>query len=147
METLLRRLRSRREAHLRDGHLRHIDEDLEIAASASHRRRGDRRLEVIGCNAETEVHPPAARDRARDLGCVREIGNDDLRPQRTQRGRAIVVTTDEPSHGQLPLEQSLHDGATDAADGTARTGHENRRIVHRGTSRARRGATDVPSHD
>ncbi len=56
---------------------------------------------------------------SRDVGRSLEVADEDVRPERAQGVRALVVVVDEGPHRQVLLTQQAHDAAADAADASA----------------------------
>src|SRR5512132_452236 len=70
---LLRRVCHVSEAHLRDSHLRDVDERLEVAALARRCRCNDRCFKVGRRHTHTEIHASAALQRVRDIDGTRKV--------------------------------------------------------------------------
>ena len=98
MLPLLGRIGHRGQAHLRHGHLRDVDEHLQITALARDGRGGDCRLQVGRRHAHAEVHPPAAtRARATSAG-TGEVAETTSAPIARKRLGTFVLAV-EPARG------------------------------------------------
>jgi len=121
-------LRARRgfgDAHLRERHLRHVDERFH-AVMLRHRRRVDRGGQVRVGDRHAEVHRLAPGDRAMHRVEVEQVADYDLRAQVAQRLRAMVFIAHHRAHRFSLLEQHLGDGASDAAGAAAGAGDQDR---------------------
>ncbi len=111
-------------AHLRESHLRHIDERLH-AVMLRHRRRIDRRGQIGIRNRHAEVHRLAAGNHPMHRIEIEEIADHDLRTHVAQRLRAFVFISHHRTHRFALLQQQFGDRAPYRANAARRAGDQN----------------------
>ena len=111
------------DAHLGNGHLRHVHEGFN-AVVARHGGGVDRGRQVIGRNRHAEIDPRATFDRAVHRGEVGQVALHDLGAELTQGLGALIVPADQSPHLVPFGEQHFSEIAADRADGARRACHE-----------------------
>jgi hypothetical protein len=126
VQPLVARLLGAGQIHLRDGHLGHAHDDLEIPGGPSGACQGGGRLQVLRRHRHPEVHAAAPVECAHDVGGAREVRDDDLDPPCAKCVSAFVIAAHQGAHRKSTLLEPFDHPAADAADTAAGPGHENR---------------------
>jgi len=123
VQLVLRAVGGLGDAHLRHRHLRHIHEDLD-AVMARHRSGVDRGLQIGRRDRHAEIDARAAFDGAVHRGEIRQVTLHDLGAKPAQGDGALVLPADQRAYLVALGEQHCGEVATDGADGTGSSGHE-----------------------
>jgi hypothetical protein len=126
MLTLLPRVGHVPQAHLRHGHLRHVDEHLDVTLLARRGAHANRCLEIAGRDTHAEVDTPASLQRACNVFGPCKITHKDFRPGPAQSFSALIVTPNESPDRNLPPEQDADDKAPNAANLSRSTCNQDR---------------------
>jgi len=121
------------DAHLRDGHLGHVDQggypDLP----------GDRRhdhgcLQIPGGHRHAEVDPPAAFDDPIDVDGFEQVSGHHLGASRPQGRRSFVLAVNHGANRKPAIEEQAGHGSPDRAELTGCPGDEDRSVIVHTTS-------------
>ena len=121
------------DAHLRDGHLGHVDQggypDLP----------GDRRhdhgcLQIPGGHRHAEVDPPAAFDDPIDVDRFEQVSGHHLGASRPQGRRSFVLAVNHGANRKPAIEEQAGHGSPDRAELTGCPGDEDRSVIVHTTS-------------
>jgi hypothetical protein len=123
---LLERVGHRQEAHLRDGQLRDVDEDLQTPQLTGDRGGCDGRFQVRRGHAHTEIQTAAAVQGPRDVLGPGEIAHDDLGPRRPERLGPIIIRPHQGPDRQALAAQDVDHLSTHPSDTACGAGDENR---------------------
>ena len=113
------------DAHLRNGHLRHVHEGF-YAVVARHGGGVDRGRQVIGRNRHAEIDTRATFDRAVHRGEVGQVALHDLGAELAQGLCALILPTHQGAHLVPFGEQHFGEVAADGADSASRAGYQDR---------------------
>jgi hypothetical protein len=116
------------DAHLRNGHLRHVHESFD-AVVARHGGGVDSGRQVVGRNRHAEVDTRATLDRAVHRDQIGQVALHDLGAELAQGSGAFILSAHQSPH-LMPLgEQHFSDIAADGTDSASRAGHQDRASV------------------
>ena len=123
MQFVLRAVGALGDAHLRNGHLRHVHEGFN-AVVTRHGGGVDRGRQVIGRNRHAEIDTRATFDRAVHRDEVGQVALHDLGAELAQGSGAFILSAHQSSH-LVPLgEQHFSDIAADGTDSASCAGHQ-----------------------
>ena len=130
VQLVLRAVGGLGDAHIRDRHLRHVDESLDPVVPGD-RGDGDRRFEVGRGDGHAEVNASAPFDGAVHGRQVCQVADDHLGAEAAQFLRAFVLSPHEGANLEPPSQQHLADVARSRRGTPGCTGHEDGVIMCR----------------
>ena len=125
VQLVLRAVGALGDAHLRNGHLRHVHEDLD-AVVARHGGGVDRGRQVISRNRHAEIDTRATFNHAVHRGEVGQVALHDLSAQLAQGLCAVIFPADQGADLVPFGEQHFGEVSADGADSTCRAGYQDR---------------------
>ena len=114
---LLRAVGGRRDAHLRNSHLRDVHERTDLVMFRDG-RRVDRCLKVSRRHAHSEVDPVTAFNCAMRSMQIEKVANRDLDAPFRQPGRSIIGLADHRPYLTSSFHEVIAHGVTDCAGST-----------------------------
>src|SRR5262249_35817879 len=123
VQALLPRVRHLGQAHLRNGHLRNVDEGFNVALFACSRGRDDSRLEVGWRDTQPEVDTPAALHRPNNISRRRQVADTAPAPGFAQPHVPLILSRNLRADRYPSLAQALDAPTSDPAYAPSRSRH------------------------